>query len=74
VLNLELSFDEDTVLSYLESEEIRSKVPAVRTFYRGMLKDAFNRLMKTSLIGEVRSTKKLDADIKSIETFETNLA
>jgi uncharacterized protein len=73
VLNLELSFDEDTVLSYLESEEIRSKVPAVRTFYRGMLKDAFNRLMKTSLISEVRSTKKLDADIKSIETFETNL-
>jgi uncharacterized protein len=73
VLNLELSFDEDTVLSYLESEEIRTKVPAVRTFYRGMLKDAFNRLMKTSLIGEVRSTKKLDADIKSIETFETNL-
>ena len=73
VLNLELSFDEDTVLSYLESEEIRSKVPAVRTFYRGMLKDAFNRLMKTSLIGEVRSAKKLDADIESIKTFETNL-
>ena len=73
VLNLELSFDEDTVLSYLESEEIRTKVPAVRTFYRGMLKDAFNRLMKTSLIGEARSAKKLDADIKSIETFETNL-
>jgi protein Tex len=73
VLNLELTFDEDTVLSYLESEEIRTKVAAVRTFYRGMLKDAFNRLMKTSLINEVRSTKKLDADIESIKTFETNL-
>lgn len=73
VLNLELTFDEDTVLSYLESEEIRTKVSAVRTFYRGMLKDAFNRLMKTSLINEVRSTKKLDADIESIKTFETNL-
>ena len=73
VLHLELSFDEDTVLSYLESEEIRSKVSGVRTFYRGMLKDAFNRLMKTSLINEVRSAKKLDADIESIKTFETNL-
>lgn len=73
ILNLELTFDEDTVLSYLESEEIRTKVAAVRTFYRGMLKDAFNRLMKTSLINEVRSTKKLDADIESIKTFETNL-
>jgi uncharacterized protein len=38
-----------------------------------MLKDAFNRLMKTSLINEVRSAKKLDADIESIKTFETNL-
>lgn len=73
VLHLELSFDEDTVLSYLESEEILSKVSGVRTFYRGMLKDAFNRLMKTSLINEVRSAKKLDADIESIKTFETNL-
>ena len=73
ILQLELSFDEDIVLSYLESEEIRSKVSGVRTFYRGMLKDAFNRLMKTSLINEVRSAKKLDADIESIKTFETNL-
>jgi len=73
ILQLELSFDEDIVLSYLESEEIRSKVSGVRTFYQGMLKDAFNRLMKTSLINEVRSAKKLDADIESIKTFETNL-
>jgi protein Tex len=73
VLNLELAFEEDSVLSYLESEEIKTKVPAVKTFYRGMLKDSFNRLMKTSLINEVRSAKKLDADIESIKTFETNL-
>ena len=73
VLHLELSFDEEVVLSYLESKEIQTKVPAVRNFYRGMLKDAFNRLMKTSLITEVRSTKKTDADIESIKTFEINL-
>ncbi|NEQ22732.1 MAG: RNA-binding transcriptional accessory protein [Microcoleus sp. SIO2G3] len=73
VLNLELTFEEDIVLSYLESEEIQTKVPVVRDFYRGMLKDAFNRLMKTSLINEVRSAKKTEADIESIKTFETNL-
>jgi uncharacterized protein len=73
VLNLELTFEEDVALSYLESEEIHTKVPAVRDFYRGMLKDAFNRLMKTSLINEVRSAKKTEADIESIKTFETNL-
>lgn len=73
ILNLELAFDEDIVLAYLESEAIKTKVPAIRTFYRGMLKDAFNRLMKISLITEVRAAKKLDADIESIKTFETNL-
>jgi protein Tex len=69
VLNLDLSFDEDMV----QSEEIRTKIPAVRNFYRDMLKDAFNRLMKTSLTTEVRSDRKAYADIESIKTFEANL-
>lgn len=73
ILNLDLSFDEDVVQSYLESEEIRTKVPAVRDFYRGMLKDSFNRLMKTSLTTEVRTDRKAYADVESIKTFETNL-
>ena len=73
ILNLDLSFDEDAVQFYLESEEIRTKIPAVRDFYRGMLKDAFNRLMKTSLTTEVRAERKAYADIESIKTFETNL-
>ncbi|MFB8789819.1 MAG: Tex family protein [Potamolinea sp.] len=73
VLNLELAFDEEFVLSYLESEEIHSKTPAVRKFYQVMIKDAFNRLMKNSLMSEVRNAKKTAADIESIKTFETNL-
>ncbi len=73
ILNLDLSFDEDVVQSYLESEVIRTKVPAVRNFYQGMLKDAFNRLMKTSLTTEVRTDRKAYADVESIKTFETNL-
>ena len=54
-------------------QEIRSKQPPIRAFYREMLADAFDRLMKNSLIGEVRAAKKLEADIESIKTFETNL-
>ncbi|MBD1833361.1 RNA-binding transcriptional accessory protein [Cyanobacteria bacterium FACHB-472] len=73
VLNLELSFDETVVMSYLESQEIKTKIPAIRDFYRAMLKDAFNRLMKTSLISEVRSEIKTYADVESITTFESNL-
>jgi len=73
VLNFEIAFDEDTVLYYLESKEIKTKVQTIRDFYQMMLKDAFNRLMKVSLIGEVISEKKVYADIESIKTFETNL-
>ncbi|PLZ92038.1 Tex family protein [Fischerella thermalis] len=73
VLSFDISFDEDVVLSYLESQEIRSKHRPIRNFYQEMLKDAFNRLMKTSLISEVISEKKLYADVESIKTFEANL-
>ncbi len=73
VLSFGISFDEDVVLSYLESQEIRSKHRPIRSFYQEMLKDAFNRLMKSSLISEVISEKKLYADVESIKTFEANL-
>ena len=73
VLDLELAFDESAVTAYLEDREIRTRIPEVKEFYRSTLKDAFNRLMKTSLITEVRSHNKAAADIESIATFETNL-
>lgn len=73
VLNFELAFDEAFVISYLESQEIYTKVRTIREFYQQMLKDAFNRLMKASLITEVISDRKTYADIESIKTFEINL-
>ncbi|HLO85630.1 MAG TPA: Tex family protein [Nostocaceae cyanobacterium] len=73
VLSFDIAFDEDVVLGYLESQEIKTKVRTIRDFYQAMLKDAFNRLMKTSLISEVIAEKKNFADIESIKTFEANL-
>lgn len=73
ILAVELEFDEEAALAYLESREVRTKAPVLRQFYREMLKDAFNRLMKTSLINEVRAAKKQEADVESIKTFEANL-
>jgi protein Tex len=73
ILDVSLTFEEEAVLGYLEGKEIRAQAKPVRDFYRTMLKDAFNRLMKTSLVTEVRGEKKLAADIESIKTFETNL-
>ncbi|WP_341738048.1 Tex family protein [Microcoleus sp. CAWBG640] len=72
ILDLDLTFDEAAVMAYLEFQEIKTKIPFVKEFYRSMLKDAFNRLMKNSLMTEVRSHNKTAADIESIATFETN--
>jgi len=73
ILHLELQFDEFVVLSYLESQAIPTQVPVVRAFYQRMRKDAFHRLMKPSLVNEVRTIQKAKADIESIKTFEANL-
>ncbi len=73
ILSLELDFDEAVILNYLESQEIKTKSKEIREFYRVMLKDAFNRLMKPSLTSEVISDRKTYADIESIKTFESNL-
>ncbi|BBC27019.1 Tex family protein [Pseudanabaena sp. ABRG5-3] len=73
ILSLSLDFDEAHVLNYLESQQIRAKTNTVRQFYGDMLKDAFNRLIKTSVITAVIAEKKAWADGESIKTFEANL-
>jgi uncharacterized protein len=73
ILTLNLEFEQEFVQSYLESATIRTKIPEVRNFYRDLLHDGFNRLMKNSLITEVRTDRKAYADFESIKTFEANL-
>ncbi|MCL2877510.1 MAG: RNA-binding transcriptional accessory protein [Acidobacteria bacterium] len=73
VLTFTIEFDQAAVSSYLREREIHTSAPAVRGFYETMLGDAFERLMRTTLIGEVRYEKKLGADRESIRTFESNL-
>jgi uncharacterized protein len=73
VVVLDLVFDERHVLAFLEQREIRTRAPRLREFLGAMVRDAFDRLMKYSLIGEVRLEKKQEADAASIVTFEANL-
>ena len=73
VLYFDLTFDDAVILSYLEAKEIRTPIERVRVLLKSMLKDAFDRLMKYSLVGEVRLETKVQADIESIRTFEANL-
>ncbi|MDJ0661931.1 MAG: Tex family protein [Crocosphaera sp.] len=73
IIALEIDFDEEFILSYLEYQEIKTKSKPIKAFYQSMLKDAFNRLIKPSLLREVRTDRKNWADIESINTFEINL-
>jgi uncharacterized protein len=73
VLAFDVTIDGAFVQSYLESQEIRTSFPELRAFYRSMLSDAFERLMRPALVGEVRLTKKEFSDHESIRTFESNL-
>ena len=72
-LTFTIDFDPSVVATYLESREVHTTAANVRAFYHAMLADAFERLMKTTLIGEVRLEKKIAADRESIGTFEANL-
>ncbi|MBW4533759.1 MAG: RNA-binding transcriptional accessory protein [Pleurocapsa minor HA4230-MV1] len=73
ILSIDITFDESEVLGYLEKQEISTRNPTLKAFYQTMLKDAFNRLLKPSLIREVRSDRQEYADLESIQTFEANL-
>ncbi|MEO0769587.1 MAG: helix-hairpin-helix domain-containing protein, partial [Cyanobacteria bacterium J06649_4] len=73
VLKTSLSFDEAEILSYLFSTQVKTNNTAIKQFYTNLIKDGFNRLMKTSLINEVIAEKKAWADAESIQTFADNL-
>jgi len=73
ILSVDIAFDEVEVMTYLEQHEIHTKAQNLKEFYQAMLKDSFNRLIKPSLIREVRYDRKEYADIESIQTFEANL-
>ena len=73
ILLFDLEFDETYVLDYLEKKESFSDDTSLQEFYKALLEDGFRRLMRNTLIGEVRLQKKEEADLESIKTFAANL-
>jgi protein Tex len=73
VLRFDIEFDEPSAVQYLQSKEIHTTREEVVSFYKTMLADAFDRLMKTTLIADARLDKKSFADDESVKTFEANL-
>jgi protein Tex len=73
ILQVEIEFEGDRLLGDMEEGEIYTRIPEVRSFYQDVLKDTFNRLIKPSLLNDIRSECKRAADLASIETFEENM-
>ncbi len=73
VLTFDIEFDAGDVFVSILEPEIHAGCDAVREFFGAMLHDAFERLMKTTIIGEVRFLKKEAADLESAQTFAANL-
>ena len=73
ILTLTLDFDDEYVLEYFISREIRTRDASLHDFLSAMLADALDRLLKNALVGDVRLQKKQEADLASVETFATNL-
>ncbi len=73
VLVLDLKYDEDKILDFLASQTIESMHENIYDLYNAAIKDGFIRLMKHSIIGEVRLDKKVFSDDESIKVFESNL-
>ncbi|HRP02737.1 MAG TPA: Tex family protein [Candidatus Kapabacteria bacterium] len=73
VLSFDFDFNEDEVLSFLNYKCILTSQDDLITLYHKLVKDSFNRLIKNSIIAEVRLEKKQSSDEQAISVFEQNL-
>lgn len=73
IINLDLTFVESEVLDFINSKTLLTNQKDIQKLLTEINKDAFNRLMKHSLIGEIRMMKKEFSDEESIKVFESNL-
>ena len=73
ILFFDMEFDEDHVREYIGLQEIRSTDPVLTEYYKTLIEDAFKRLMRNTLVGEIRLQLKEEADLESIKTFAANL-
>lgn len=73
ILKVGLEVEPEAILPRLEQQVLKTSGPELRRFYRDVIQDAYQRLMKPSLTSEVIAEKKAWADEVSIQTFEANL-
>jgi len=74
VLSVNLDVDEKIILDYLESKIIKSKNNEnLVTIVISAIKDSYKRLIKPSVMREIRSELKERAEVVAIDNFSKNL-
>lgn len=73
VLSVNIDYDLDEIIKYLESKIIRKPESFVVDLVKASIKDALKRLIMPSIEREVRSELTEDAETKAINTFSLNL-
>lgn len=73
ILTLGMKFDETEILSFIAKKVLFSRQSNLVVYYTAIIKDSFNRLMKNSLISDIRLERKKSADETSINVFGDNL-
>jgi len=73
VISFGIEVNDDEIIDWICSREIKNKPPELYQFMKAAIKDGYTRLMKTSIGSEIRLIKKQDADLIAINNFEKNL-
>ena len=73
IVLFDMEFDEEHVKNHIGMKEIHTKDESLSLFYKQLIEDAYQRLMRNALIGEIRLQLKEKADEESIKTFAANL-
>ena len=73
ILKVDLDYDNDKIIEFLESKIIKNKDSFVCNFVKDFIKDALKRLILPSIEREIRSELTDKSSKKAIETFGHNL-
>ncbi len=72
-LKVDFVFDEETIHAGIYKTYVKSQVTVFEELLRGVVADAFKRLIFPSVEKEVRNILSEQADLSAIETFAVNL-
>lgn len=74
VLNVKIECDNDKIIEYLESKNIKNNESQCSVLVKDAIKDSYKRLIFPSIEKEIRTELTSEANIKAIENFSDNVS